>query len=234
MQKCSTTIHIPNNSYLFVDKFLSKRYPFGVPRFFNCGIFTVCDRGFRIFSIHPPPRPNRVVKYTEWPLGAWVSLKSTLHWAVYGRWNIGNFRGIYTKIFDSSQMALVWRAWPHSRSAIVSPPGPKFQSCLYSVSSWDPICNPIFPILKKMQFVRQKLEIPINPWTPIMEQLITGQWRHQAIYLSMIARFPGFFLTKNRENPENRIAYRKYDIISRYSQNIDSIGVLLSYELHLF
>ena len=99
------------------------------------------------------------------------------------------------------------------------------QSCLYSVSSWDPICNPIFPILKKMQFVRQKLEIPINPWTPIMEQLITGQWRHQAIYLSMIARFPGFFLTKNRENPENRIAYHKYDIISRYSQNIDSIGV---------
>ena len=118
-----------------------------------------------------------------------------------------------------------WRAWPHSRSAIVSPPGPKFQSCLYSVSSWDPICNPIFPILKKMQFVRQKLEIPINPWTPIMEQLITGQWRHQAIYLSMIARFPGFFLTKNRENPENLIAYRKYDIISRYSQNIDSIGI---------
>ena len=66
---------IPNSSknflhsYLFVDKFLSKRYPFGVPRFFNGGILSVCKWGLRFLSIHPPPRPNRVVKYNDRSLG---------------------------------------------------------------------------------------------------------------------------------------------------------------------
>ena len=93
-------------------------------------------------------------------------------------------RHVYDVIADLEIIILIIKSWnileivalgarPHSRSAIVSPPGPEFQRCIYFLRYawkgmdqsecrgwWEPIFPifPISPILKKMQFVRQKLK----------------------------------------------------------------------------